>query len=231
MAGWLRSAAGCSRRRKAGLADLQEVGPVVQLVVQAVGRSRACRPSAARPPAAGTCVRARCCCAPPCLRWAGGNRRAPAPARLRSRPRRRGSCRPVAGRLWRTGAGWRRHGAWPLCSRVSPGSAVMASPSRVNAIGAAESAMLAIGQLLGKVLHHAAQRVRRCLTETADRGVGHHRAEIIEQGPDPRSSPASASPPCRCPPGTGCTDRRTRARRSASHSVPPGGRCRAGTRR
>src|SRR5215813_13150770 len=38
-----------------------------------------------------------------------------------------------------------------------------------------------LGELVGKVFHHADQRVRRGLTQSADRGVAHQLGELVEQ--------------------------------------------------
>jgi hypothetical protein len=87
MAGW-ESSTGCGREVSASSRASDAVGRAGDGALAA----------AVRPPA--------------CLRAACGSRKAPAPAPRRSRPRRRGSCRPASGRPCGTCAAGRCRGAW-----------------------------------------------------------------------------------------------------------------------
>src|SRR6185503_9253156 len=79
-----------------------------------------------------------------------------------------------------------RFAAWMI---VSKPSATTSLPFSLNGTGIAlissdviaVIAFLVLPDLVGKIFHHAAYRIRRGLSQAADRRVRHRRGELFEQ--------------------------------------------------
>src|SRR5262245_25798480 len=91
---------------------------------------------------------------------------------------------------------WRR----PARKIVSPGRMSISLSSMKNVPCAASGIALLLSfvligsprsqrlfQIIGKILEHTRQRVRRGLAEAADRGVAHQHRELVEQALVPRA--------------------------------------------
>ncbi len=140
---------------------------------------------------------------------------------LRARPRRRGSCRRGAGRPCSKGAECRPRGAGPPSGwsrpRRPPRSCRRAGTRPVCGSSSAQlGGRVHSGDLLRKIFLDAAYRVGCSLPQSADGCIAHDLREVFERGVVPTPALPSAPPPSRCQPGTACTGRSSRARRSAS---------------
>src|SRR4051812_38588419 len=72
----------------------------------------------------------------------------------------------------------------PACERNTwglKGSPPPCNRRRLETVILADSRRVPLAQILPKMLQHLPDRVHRCLTQTADRGVTHHYLQIVEQ--------------------------------------------------
>ena len=135
--------------------------------------------------------------APSCRRSARGSTTAPARARPRSRPCRRGSCRRRRGRPCSTGAGSRTPSRLATSSMVSPARAATSRPSSVKlTVGASSCAAFGAGD--GVHACHASSCGKYLITQSTGFGAAWPRPQIDASRITCDSSASSGRSQCGC---------------------------------